>query len=150
MMSINIINHEQSKTYYEKSKDYYTRSLTNYDRWHGSLAKVQGLTGEMSKEQFDMLSDHLAKSGREKRLGLDATFSAPKSVSLAMAISETNKEEIIRLHQAAVDKALETIEMDSRRAVMAADSTAAIWLQASLFISSTATTSWISTATASS
>ena len=112
MMSINIINHEQSKTYYEKSKDYYTRSLTNYDRWHGSLAKVQGLTGEMSKEQFDMLSDHLAKSGREKRLGLDATFSAPKSVSLAMAISETNKEEIIRLHQAAVDKALETIEMD--------------------------------------
>ena len=103
-MSGTPISYEQAMSYFERSGEYYTKNLTNYDKWHGKLGKKLGLEGELSKEQFDLLGRELLERGRKKRIGFDATFSVPKSVSLAMAESEEAKEKIILIHQRAVSK----------------------------------------------
>ena len=110
MMSGTPISYEQAINYFERSKEYYTKNLTNYDKWHGKLGKRLGVVGELSKEQFDLLGKELLDRGRKKRIGFDATFSAPKSVSLAMAESEEAKEKIIEIHQRAVQTLIEKIE----------------------------------------
>ena len=111
-MSGTPISYEQAINYFERSKEYYTKNLTNYDKWHGKLGKKLGLMGELSKEQFDLLGKELLDRGRKKRIGFDATFSAPKSVSLAMAESEEAKEKIIEIHQKAVQSLIEKIEKE--------------------------------------
>lgn len=111
MMSCNFVTAEQAETYFKHGKDYYTKNQTNYDRWHGSLAKTYGLTGELSKEQFDFLLDDISKRGR-KRAGLDCTFSVPKSISLAMAKDESTRQDMITAHQNAVSKVIEKIELE--------------------------------------
>ena len=110
MMSGTPISYEKAINYFERSKEYYTKNLTNDDKWHGKLGKRLGLKGELSKEQFDLLGKELLERGRKKRIGFDATFSAPKSVSLAMAESEEAKEKIIEIHQRAVQTLIEKIE----------------------------------------
>jgi len=111
MMSCSYVTAAQAESYFEHTKDYYTKNQTNFDRWHGTLAEAYGLHGEMSKEQFDEVLDSINKAGR-KRAGLDCTFSAPKSVSLAMAKDEQTRLEMITSHQAAVARAAEKIEME--------------------------------------
>lgn len=115
MMSCNSVTAGQAGTYFEHGKDYYTNNMTNYDRWHGSLAESRGLSGECSKEQFDEILEHIQENGRTKRAGLDCTFSAPKSVSLAMAKDEQTREDMIKAHQAAVAKIAEKIEVEYLR-----------------------------------
>ena len=110
MMSGRAINYEQASSYYEHSEDYYTRHLTNYDRWHGKLAKRLKLSGELSKGEFETLCQNMAEEEQRKRIGFDATFSAPKSVSLALAESEERREELIKIHQTAVERVLAEIE----------------------------------------
>ena len=110
MMSGRAINYAQARSYYEHGEDYYSRHLTSYDKWHGSLARRIGLAGELGKGQFDALCQHMAEVEGRKRIGFDATFSAPKSVSLALAESGGRKEELVRIHQTAVARALEEIE----------------------------------------
>ena len=110
MMSGRAINYEQASSYYKHSEDYYTCHLTNYDRWHGKLAKRLKMTGELSKGQFDTFCQNMAEEERRKRIGFDATFSAPKSVSLALAESDERREELVRMHQTAVDRVLAEIE----------------------------------------
>ena len=77
MMSGRAINYEQASSYYEHSADYYSRHLTNYDKWHGKLAKRLKLTGELSKGEFEAFCQNMAEEERRKRIGFDATFSAP-------------------------------------------------------------------------
>lgn len=110
MMSGRAINYEQASSYYEHSADYYSRHLTNYDKWHGKLAKRLKLTGELSKGEFEAFCQNMAEEERRKRIGFDATFSAPKSVSLALAESDERREELIRIHQIAVERILSEIE----------------------------------------
>lgn len=111
MMSCSFVTAAQAESYFEHTKDYYTKNQTNFDRWHGTLAEAYGLKGELSKEQFDEVLDSINKAGR-KRAGLDCTFSAPKSVSLAMAKDEQTRLEMITSHQAAVKRAADKIEME--------------------------------------
>lgn len=110
MMSGRAINYEQASTYYEHSADYYTVHQSHYDKWHGKLAKRLRLTGELSKGEFETFCQNIAEEERRKRIGFDATFSAPKSVSLALAESDERREELIRIHQTAVERVLEEIE----------------------------------------
>jgi len=110
MMSGRAINYEQASTYYEHSADYYTVHQSHYDKWHGKLAKRLKLTGELSKGEFETFCKNIAEEERRKRIGFDATFSAPKSVSLALAESDERREELIRIHQTAVERVLEEIE----------------------------------------
>ena len=110
MMSGKTVNYEQASSYYEHSEDYYTRHLTNYDRWHGKLAKRLMLSGELNKGEFEAFCQNMAEEERRKRIGFDATFSAPKSISLALAESDERREELIRIHQTAVERVLAEIE----------------------------------------
>ena len=110
MMSGRAINYEQAKGYYEHGADYYTSHQTNYDKWHGKLAKRLKLSGELSKGQFDAFCQNMSEDERRKRIGFDATFSAPKSVSLALAESNERREELIHIHQTAVARVLSEIE----------------------------------------
>lgn len=111
MMSCNFVTAAQAESYFEHTKDYYTKNQTNFDRWHGTLAEAYGLKGELSKEQFDEVLKSIDEAGR-KRAGLDCTFSAPKSVSLATAKDEQTRLDMIESHQAAVKKVIEKIEME--------------------------------------
>lgn len=111
MMSCSFVTAAQAENYFEHTKDYYTKNQTNYDRWHGTLAEAYGLKGELSKEQFDEVLASIDKSGR-KRAGLDCTFSVPKSVSLATAKDEQTRADMIASHQAAVNRAIDKIEME--------------------------------------
>ena len=149
MMSGRAINYEQASTYYEHSADYYTGHQSHYDKWHGRLAKRLKLTGELSKGEFETFCQNIAEEERRKRIGFDATFSAPKSVSLALAESDErrNLSVFIRLPWSGCWQ-------KSKRTICGHGATAkscrrGIWLAASSCISSTATTNWICTATAS-
>lgn len=111
MMSCHSITAGQAQSYFEHTTDYYTKNQTNYDRWHGNLAKTMGLSSELSKETFDVAVEEVQKMNR-KRAGLDCTFSAPKSVSLALAASPEIRADMIAAHQAAVDRISKHIEME--------------------------------------
>ena len=60
------------------------------------------------KRKSKQCGERLSKT--QKRIGFDATFSAPKSVSLALAESDERREELIRIHQIAVERILSEIE----------------------------------------
>ncbi len=111
MMSCASLTPAQAEKYFEHESEYYTKNITNFDRWHGTLAESMGLSGECSKEQFDEILKHIKEHGR-KRAGIDCTFSAPKSVSLATAADEKTKADMIESHQAAVAKIAEEIELN--------------------------------------
>lgn len=111
MLTCTNINAGQAKSYYEPELSYYTKNQTNYDRWHGVLAKQYGLVGECSKTQLDNMLAEIAKQGR-KDAGFDFTFSAPKSVSLAMAKDEATKADMIDAHQKAVARIMDKIEQE--------------------------------------
>lgn len=115
MMSGRAINYEQASTYYEHSADYYTGHQSHYDKWHGKLAKRLKLTGELNKGEFETFCKNIAEEERRKRIGFDATFSAPKSVSLALAESDERREELIKIHQTAVERVLAEIEKNHLR-----------------------------------
>ena len=98
-----------SPDYYAKD-GYYTRTMSEHDRWNGILSKAMGLDGQVTKEQFEAVHDKLVENGREKRVAIDCAFTAPKSVSLAMAESKETREIMQKLHQEAVNRAVKHIE----------------------------------------
>ncbi len=110
MMSCASLTPAQAEKYFEHESEYYTKNLSNFDRWHGNLSETLGLKGECSKEQFDEVLKHIKESGRE-RAGVDCTFSAPKSVSLAMSKDEKTRLEMIEAHQKAVARVSDLIEL---------------------------------------
>ncbi len=90
-------------------ENYYTEGEQIRGEWHGRLAEQWGLRGEVREEHFQRLSEgqhpitgeqlvrrqaareymnrHGEKiSAMEHRAGWDATFSAPKSVSLTALV----------------------------------------------------------------
>ncbi|MBP9483436.1 MAG: relaxase domain-containing protein [Negativicutes bacterium] len=89
---------------------YYTRDNTAHDRWEGTLAKAMGLEGQVTKEQFDAVRKELIENGREKCIAMDCSFSAPKSVSLAMAESKETRDIIQKLHQEAISQSVKYME----------------------------------------
>ncbi|HKW15876.1 MAG TPA: MobF family relaxase [Terriglobales bacterium] len=112
-------------------ENYYTQGDQIRGEWHGKLAEEWGLTGEVSAEHFQRLSEgqhpitveqlvqHRAareyiNEGGEKvkamehRAGWDATFSAPKSVSLTALVG--GDERVSHAHQESVSVALDELE----------------------------------------
>ena len=113
MMTYSGMTAGMAEEYFEHELDYYTDKMTNYDRWHGTLAAEIGLQGEMNKEQFDILCKQISEErGSRQRVGMDCTFSAPKSVSLALAAGEEIQKDMIEAHQAAISKMVDKIEME--------------------------------------
>jgi conjugative relaxase-like TrwC/TraI family protein len=137
MMTIsNALSAGQAETYYQqdymnKAEDYYTEQGELKGVWSGRLAQDWGLTGEITSEQYARLvagqnphtGEQLIRSvparesvnsfgeeitTSEHRAGWDATFSAPKSVSLTALVGDDQR---VRLaHRESVNKALEALE----------------------------------------
>lgn len=126
----------QAQSYHREefanAKDnYYTEGDRVRGQWHGQLAEKWGLQGEVDATQFGRLADgqhpltgeqlvrfrlphqHTNAHGEkiktmEHRAGWDATFSAPKSVSLTALVG--GDERVRQAHRESVDVALNELE----------------------------------------
>ena len=126
----------QAQTYHSREfaseqQNYWTRERQAYSEWRGALAEEWGLHGSVRAEQFARLSEgqHPENSAQlvrhqpartyenkygkeitsvEHRAGWDATFSAPKSVSLTALVGGDFR--IRQAHRESVRTALEELE----------------------------------------
>src|SRR5213082_3443024 len=112
-------------------ENYYTQGDQIRGEWHGRLAGQWGLRGEVREEHFRRLSEgqhpmsgeqlvrhqtareYVNRHGRkvspmEHRAGWDATFSAPKSVSLTALVG--GDERVRQAHRESVRVALNELE----------------------------------------
>src|SRR3984893_12796175 len=112
-------------------ENYYTQGDQIRGEWHGRLAGQWGLRGEVREEHFQRLSEgqhpmsgeqlvryqtareYVNKHGEkvspmEHRAGWDATFSAPKSVSLTALVGAD--ERVREAHRESVSVALDELE----------------------------------------
>jgi conjugative relaxase-like TrwC/TraI family protein len=126
----------QAQTYHKleytsAAQSYYKQSDEVKGEWQGRLTKSFGLSGEVTAQEFSRLSEgqhpqteaqlvrhraaveYQTASGKtvravEHRAGWDATFSAPKSVSLTALVGGDDR--IREAHAAAVTVALNELE----------------------------------------
>ncbi len=112
-------------------ENYYTEADQIRGEWHGRLAEHWRLRGEVHEEHFQRLSEgqhpltgeqlirrqaareYMNRRGEkvsamEHRAGWDATFSAPKSISLTALVGED--ERVREAHQESVGVALDELE----------------------------------------
>src|SRR5881392_3456806 len=127
---------EQARAYHREEfsnaqDNYYTEGDRIRGEWHGRLAEQWGLRGEVREEHFQRLSEgqhpitgeqlirHQAAreymntrgekvTAMEHRAGWDATFSAPKSVSLTALVGGDHR--IRQAHRESVRVALDELE----------------------------------------
>src|SRR5271169_2435376 len=126
----------QAQTYHAKEftsaeQNYWKQDATILGEWHGKLAGKFGLAGAVSEEHFARLADgqhphtteqlvrhrviqeYEGADGKtiapvEHRAGWDATFSAPKSVSLTALVGGDDR--VREAHREAVNVALNELE----------------------------------------
>jgi conjugative relaxase-like TrwC/TraI family protein len=126
----------QAQTYHEKEftaaeQNYWKQADTIQGEWHGKLAGKFGLAGTVGAEEFARLSEgqhpatgeqlvrhrkvheYKTEDGKtvapiEHRAGWDATFSAPKSVSLTALVGGDDR--VREPHREAVNVALNELE----------------------------------------
>jgi conjugative relaxase-like TrwC/TraI family protein len=126
----------QAQTYHEKEftaaeQNYWKQADTIQGEWHGKLAGKFDLTGAVGAEEFARLSEgqhpvsgeqlvrhrkvheYKTEDGKtvapvEHRAGWDATFSAPKSVSLTALVGGDDR--VREAHREAVNVALNELE----------------------------------------
>ena len=126
----------QVRTYHEREfaserQNYWSRDQQGYSEWQGQLAKEWGLSGSVADEHFARLTEgqhpftqaqmvkhqvsrtYEGRDGKEvtsmeHRAGWDATFSAPKSVSLTALVG--GDERVRMAHRESVNVALSELE----------------------------------------
>ena len=111
--------------YYEHlgADDYYTEGGEPPGQWHGRLSDALGLdadvrTGQLRRlfEGYDPETGNAlaSNSGECHKAGWDCTFSAPKSVSVAWGLAETElQKQIADAHDAAVRAGLDYLEKNA-------------------------------------
>ena len=113
-----------SATYYVRSvadgaEDYYLGRGEAPGYWAGTAAKKLALSGEVDSSQFLSLmegnhpqGDYVLYAGNARSVqAFDATFSAPKSISLLYGLSDpTVRDQVIEAHDAAVANGLAYLE----------------------------------------
>lgn len=103
--------------YFSAVDDYYEQERPG--EWQGRGAEALGLAGGVDKAQFARLLDGQLPNGdriqttfdgatKRKRMGLDLTFSAPKSVSMQALIAGDHAVTVA--HDRAVARAMEQVE----------------------------------------
>lgn len=130
------LSSSQAQTYHAKEfisaeQNYWKQDGAVIGEWHGRLAERFGLSGPVGEEHFSRLaegqhpltgeqlvrhrvvqeyerSDGSKVAPVEHRAGWDATFSAPKSVSLTALVGGDDR--VREAHRAAVDTALSELE----------------------------------------
>ncbi|MGH9710331.1 MAG: MobF family relaxase, partial [Candidatus Acidiferrales bacterium] len=132
----NPLSASQARAYHAEEfanarENYYTQGDQIRGEWHGRLAEQWGLRGQVGKDHFQRLSEgqhpvtseqlvrhkaareYVNEHGKkvrtmEHRAGWDATFSAPKSVSLTALVG--GDERVRAAHQESVAVALDELE----------------------------------------
>lgn len=127
MLSISNVNPAQATNYYQKDELYYEE---NKERgvWTGQGAEALGIEGRaVQPETFCALLEGQMPDGSEiqsrsdgtRRGGLDLTYSAPKSVSIAALVG--NDERLLEAHDKAVGKAMDYVESEASQARITQD-----------------------------
>ncbi len=114
MLSLTRVNSKQASSYYT-ADDYY---LQDSGHWHGKLAQTLGFNGTIKEADFQSLiagkdpnDRFIIQSGGKDHIhtaGVDLTFSAPKSVSIAGLVLDDKR--VLAAHDQAVNTALDYIE----------------------------------------
>lgn len=120
MLSVHVMSRqdvERAASYYEDGEDDYYAKDSDAHQWHGEGAAALGLSGPVDSETFRALlagevnGRQVRMSVRrdsKQRIGLDMTFSAPKSVSMQALIH--GDKAIIEAHDRAVAAAIKRAE----------------------------------------
>lgn len=114
MMTVQTVSAGMATTYYNKD-NYYTKDLSSLDSWQGVISKKLDLENTKIEPQiFDnfvkKMTERNGGNDNKKRVGIDLTFSCPKSISLAMAKDDETKKDMLEAEQKAIKEALEEIE----------------------------------------
>ncbi len=122
VMSKGALSAKQAETYYQEKysqDDYYTEQHRVAGQWFGRGAEALGLAAEVSPDDFRVVLHgqnpatgealvQNAKGSDERRAGWDATFNAPRSVSIqALVGADTGLAEA---HRMAVSRAFIELE----------------------------------------
>lgn len=113
-MTIQTVSAGMATTYYNKD-NYYTKDLSSLDSWQGAISKKLDLEGKkIEPEMFDnfikKMTERNGGNDSKKRVGIDLTFSCPKSISLALSKDDETKKDMIEAQQKAVKEALDEVE----------------------------------------
>jgi conjugative relaxase-like TrwC/TraI family protein len=122
VMSKGALTAAQAESYYEEKyshDDYYSQEQRVVGQWSGRGAHELGLTGEVESEDFRAVLHglrpasgqvlvHKANGYDDRRAGWDATFNAPKSVSIQGLVGDDHQ--LIEAHRKAVSRALAELE----------------------------------------
>ncbi|ASC70371.1 Multifunctional conjugation protein TraI [Halomicronema hongdechloris C2206] len=119
MLSLTVISPNQGETYYTAENYYSNEENQANSTWSGKGARSLGLSGQVQGEAFKNLlhgnstQGDKTLSGRKinpekHRAGIDLTFSAPKSLSLAALVG--GNEALEQAHRTAMARTLEVIE----------------------------------------
>lgn len=120
MLSHKVLSRESiddCASYYNDGADDYYANEGNSKEWGGKGAAILGLVGDVDAEKFQELlagivdkKEHhkSTRNDSRKRLGIDLTFSAPKSVSIQALVGKDNN--VILAHDIAVQKAIDETE----------------------------------------
>lgn len=109
----------RAASYYEDGADDYYAKEREASVWQGQGAMALGLEGPVDQERFrELLAGRVTEAGgpartstrldAHNRIGIDLTFSAPKSVSLQALVGRDAA--IVRAHDLAVERAIATAE----------------------------------------
>jgi conjugative relaxase-like TrwC/TraI family protein len=127
VLSLGKLAHGQQQYYLDTvakgAEEYYTGAKEAPGEWQGAAATRLGLAGEVDADALSAVLGHRhpatgepLSNGRShpQVAGFDATFSAPKSVSLLFALGRPEvSNEVRNAHDAAVRDALTVLEDDA-------------------------------------
>jgi conjugative relaxase-like TrwC/TraI family protein len=122
VMSKGALTADKAETYYEEKyshDDYYSEKQQVVGQWFGRGAEELGLSGEIATDDFRAVLRglrpasgevlvHKANGYDDRRAGWDATFNAPKSVSIQGLVGDDRR--LIEAHRKAVSRALVELE----------------------------------------
>jgi conjugative relaxase-like TrwC/TraI family protein len=122
VMSKGALTAAKAETYYEEKyshDDYYSEKQRVVGQWFGRGAEELGLSGEIATEDFRAVLRglrpasgevlvHKANGYDDRRAGWDATFNAPKSLSIQGLVGDDHR--LIEAHGKAVSRALMELE----------------------------------------
>ncbi|MBD1921963.1 relaxase domain-containing protein [Microcoleus sp. FACHB-831] len=118
MLTLSNISPKQGENYFTRENYYSKEANQQNSSWFGKGAESLGLSGEVEAETFKNLLYGVSPEGKKlsgkpiepkkHRAGVDLTFSAPKSVSLAALMGGASQLE--QAHRTAVERTLEAIQ----------------------------------------
>ena len=120
MLKATVVSPQQAENYYRQENYYSKEESKKNSEWYGQGAEELGLKGNIEGEDFShLLHGELPNGERfrkrppthaeyKERAGIDLTFSAPKSVSLAALVNDERRLE--EAHSEAVKTTLKIAE----------------------------------------